>query len=182
MCRQHPYSCTVLGKSLNRGLGSKTVLNTGSRRPTWGLGGSGGPGPRSTAQPEYQGAAAPAAGGRGSGLAGRINLPRRVARSASPHLVTPSAFAPVARPRASPRHSPRPAPRHRRARRCVRCADSLRARHGLRARPRITCAVPFHSVTSTPSLSRLLQSRGGRVPVAPPRDEEHGTWLLVRGP
>lgn len=106
MCRQHPYSCTVLGKSLNRGLGSKTVLNTGSRRPTWGLGGSGGPGPRSTAQPEYQGAAAPAAGGRGSGLAGRINLPRRVARSASPHLVTPSAFAPVARPRASPRHVP----------------------------------------------------------------------------
>lgn len=88
------------------GLGSKTVLNTGSRRPTWGLGGSGGPGPRSTAQPEYQGAAAPAAGG--GARDSRATSTSRAAwpRSASPHLVTPRAFAPAFRPRASPRHVP----------------------------------------------------------------------------
>lgn len=41
----------ALDKSLYPRLGSQTQLNTGSPRPTWGFGGSGGPGPPSTAQP-----------------------------------------------------------------------------------------------------------------------------------
>lgn len=162
------------------GLGSKTVLNTGSQRPTWGFGGSGGPGPRSTAQPGIP--SCRTASRRGEGLETRRAAPTSPAawpRSASPHLVTPRAFAPAAQPHASPRHVPHLGAEEPAAARAV---QTLRARHGLRARPRITCAAPCHSAASTPGLSRLLQSGGGRVPVAPPRDGEHGTWLLVNGP
>lgn len=171
-----------LGQVTLSGLGSKTVLNPGSPRPTWRFSGSGGPGPRSTAQP---GTPSCGTASRGEeGLRTRPDTPTFPAawpRSASPHLVTPRAFAPAARPRASPRHVPHlgaeePASARAEHTLCVRAAACVRARL------RITCAAPCHSAASTPRLSCLLPSGRGRVPVARPRDGERGTWLLVGGP
>lgn len=171
-----------MGKLLYPSLGSKTVLNPGSPRPTCRFGRSGGPGPRSTAQP-----GTPSCGTASRGEEGLWTRPATPTfpapwpRSASPHLVTPRAFTPAARPRASPRHVPHLGAKEPASARAVHTL-CVRAAACVRARLRITCAAPCHSAASTPRLSRLLQSGSGRVPVAPPRNVEHGTWLLVRGP
>ncbi|XP_051014716.1 uncharacterized protein C17orf78 homolog [Acomys russatus] len=105
----------------------KTVLNTGLRRPTWGFGGSGGPGPRSNAQPRVQ----------------RYRTARRVGNRLGTPLAAPTSPAAWSRQRRpAPRDpacfrsrrpvprltSPRLAPPRPRTSRGARRAGSLRAR------------------------------------------------------
>lgn len=116
----------------------------------------------------------PAAGGRGPAA------PTSLATwpsSASPHLVTPRAFALAARPRASPRHVPQLCAEEPAAARsvqtlCVRATACVRGPES-RARPRASQPRARRGCPASSS------SAAGRGPVVRPGDGEHGTWLLV---
>lgn len=167
----------ALGESLSPS--SQTLPKTGSRRPTWRLGGSGGPGPRSTSQPGTGGAAPPVALERGEGLGTGPAAPATRAGVAPPRQPAPRDPA-CPRPRHPTRSSPRQVSH-------LRAEETPAAREGqapLRARPPVCVRGPesrarLRTVQSRARLPRLHSGRG-RVPEVLSRDGESSTQPLPR--
>lgn len=132
LCRQHPYSCMILGKSLYIRASAQHWLaetHVGVRRVRW----AGAALHRPAGNTELPHRQPQRGGARDS--PGRANFPRRVAPQRKPAPRDPACLRSR---RSVPRlTSPRPAPRHRRARRCAHCANSACA-------PRPACAAPNH--------------------------------------